>query len=67
MTYLLLLMSLSSDLPGLRQRILDITPGIRFLGHPSPCRLQWTLALPLDRDREPTGCYSVPNTRFSLL
>ena len=65
MTFLLLLKSLSSDLPGLRQLILGITPGIGFLGHPFPCRIRLTPALPL-HGREPTGSYSVPNARFPL-
>ena len=46
MTFLLLIRSLSSDLPGLRQLILDIAPGIGFLGHPFPCRIRLTPALP---------------------
>lgn len=48
MTSALRLVSLSSDRPGLRQRILVITSGIRFLGHPFPCGLRLTPALPFD-------------------
>jgi hypothetical protein len=40
MTFLLLLMSLPSYLPCLRQHILGITPGLSFLGNPSRPRIR---------------------------
>ena len=58
-----LLVPLPSLAPDPRQHILGVTPGIRFLGHPSRQRLR---VVPCSGNAgEPLSGYSVPSVHLS--